>query len=368
MSSWMPEAATGRGPMTGTVLPRAEIADFSVRINGAGLPQPALADVRSVTVQEDLDALSMFTLDLYNWDDQKLQPSWSDSRLFAVGSQVEIWLGYVDALSKVMTAEITGLEPVFTADQPPTLTVRGYDHRHRLARGRKTRSFSNMKDSAIVAQIAREAGLRAEASQTKTTLEFVAQTNQSDWEFLRERASLLGFEVFVRDKILYFRPPANAAQPAVRLSLGADVTEFSPRLSALGQDGQVAVRSWDVKEKKEVVASAAAGSEQAMGTASGPSAASRAFGKSAVAIVDLPATSSARAQDVALGQFKELGLGYITGTVTGLGRPQLKAGTVVRIDGAGQAFSGAYYVTSVTHTLTQDQGYRTSFTVERNAT
>ena len=213
MSSWMPETATGRGAMTGMVLPRAEVPDFSVKVNGAPMPLQARADVRAVTVEEDLAALSMFTLELYNWDDDKLQVSWSDSSLFALGSQVEIWLGYVDDLQRVMTAEITGLEPVFTADQPPTLTVRGYDLSHRFTRGRKTRSFAKIKDSAIVAQIAREAGLRAQVSDTKEQLDFVAQGNQTDWEFLRDRAGLLGYEVYVRDKTLYFRPPGHTAQP-----------------------------------------------------------------------------------------------------------------------------------------------------------
>jgi uncharacterized protein len=100
--------------MTSTVgmaSPGAEIPDFSVKVNGATLPQQARADIRAVTVEEDLDALSMFSLELYNWDDEKLQVSWSDSTLFAVGGEVEIWLGYVDDLHKVMLAEITGLAP-----------------------------------------------------------------------------------------------------------------------------------------------------------------------------------------------------------------------------------------------------------------
>ena len=52
--------------------------------------------------------------------------------------------------------------------------------------------------------------------------------------------------------------------------------------------------------------------------------------------------------------------------MTGSNRSPLHLG--IHIDGAGQNFSGPYHVTSVTHRLSQDQGYRTSFTVERNAT
>ena len=145
-------------------MPRGDLPDLSVRVNGSALPPAAAADLRSVTVQEDLEALSMFTLELHNWDDERLQVSWSDRPLFAVGNEIEIWLGYVGDIYRVMLAEITSLEPMFTAGQPPLLLVRGYDHRHRLARGRKTRTFVQMKDSAIAGADDRSRGPAAMAA------------------------------------------------------------------------------------------------------------------------------------------------------------------------------------------------------------
>ncbi len=342
-------------------MPRGSLPDLSVRVNGLPLPPAAEADLRAITVQEDLQALSMFTLELHNWDDKLLRVSWSDSTLFAVGNEVEIWLGYVDDLHQVMLAEVTSLEPAFTAGAPPVLMVRGYDHRHRLARGRKTRTFVQMKDSAIAGQVAREAGLRAQITDTEVTHGYVIQSNQSDWEFLQRRAALIGYEIFVRDKVMYFRPPRSAAPAARTLSLGQDITEFSPRLSSLAQASDVTVRGWDVKEKKAVVAT------EHSAPPSGPATARRAFGSASVAVLGQPARNLAEASPIARGQFNAMALGYMEGDVIAFGQPQLQAGTVVNIAGAGQRFSGPYYVTSVTHTMTLDQGYQTSFTVQRNA-
>jgi phage protein D len=339
---------------------------MSVLVNGSRLPAAAQADLRSVTVQEDLQALSMFTLELHNWDEDKLQVSWSDSPLFAVGNEVEIWLGYVGDLHKVMLAEITSLEPMFTTDQPPLLMVRGYDHRHRLARGRKTRTFAQMKDSAIASQIAREAGLRARVKDTKVTRSYVIQSNQSDWEFLQRRASLIGYEMYVKEKVLYFRRPQSAAQPAGKLSLGEDIAEFSPRLSSLAQASEVAVRGWDVKAKQAVVATSRAVPDTG-GPPSGSATARRAFGASSVTILGQPARNLPEASPIAQGRFNTTALAYVEGDVVAYGRPQLQAGTVVDIAGAGRTFSGPYYVTSVTHTVTPDHGYQTSFTVQRSA-
>lgn len=345
------------------------LSDFDIRVNGAALPPLARADVRSVTVEEDVDALSMFAVELYNWDEEKLQVSWSDSALFAVGGEVEISLGYVDALQKVMLAEITGLEPTFAADQPPMLTVRGYDYRHRLARARKTRVFSRMKDSAIASQVAREAGLRARVTDTQVSRPHVVQSNQTDLELLRERASLIGYEVYVRDKELVFQPPQRSGQATVELSLDGDVTEFSARLSAVGQVGEVTVRGWDMKQKKGVVGRAGLGQEGPLlgGGASGPRTANRAFGSAATVRVDHPVQTKAEADQIASGQLDAAAMAYVQGEVTCFGHPQLHAGSVVAIKGAGRRFSGPYHVASATHTVSPDGGYETTLIVRRNA-
>jgi phage protein D len=346
------------------------IPDFDVRVNGSPLPPAARNDVCSLTVVEDVEALSMFALELDNWDHEKLQVSWSDSSLFAVGGTVEISLGYVDGLHAVMQAEITSLEPAFTADAPPRLTVRGYDHRHRLARARRTRTFARMKDSAIVGQVAREAGLRCKATDTKITLIHVVQSNQTDLEFLQRRAGLIGFEVYVRDKVLYFQPPQSAGQAAQKLALDGDILELNVRLSTLAQVGEVSVRGWDVKKKEAVVGRAAVGQEYGAmgGRASGPKTAKRAFGAAVATSVTQPVQTKAEADQIALGQFNDVALAYIEGDVTCRGLPTLRAGVTVDIQGAGRTFSGPYYVTSVTHTVTSDDRYETSLTVRRSAT
>jgi len=341
------------------------LPDVGVYVNGMPLPMTALSDLRSVTVAEDLHALSMFTLELHNWDAGTLSVSWSDSRQFAVGGEVQIWLGYVGDLHQVMSAEITSLEPVFTAGQQSVLLVRGYDRRHRLARGRKTRTFLQMKDSTIATQIAREAGLRMEVDDSQTIQGYVIQPNQSDLEFLRRRASLIGYEIFVRDKTLYFRSPRISDLPGDKLSLGEDITEFSPRLSTLDQPTGLDVRTWDVMKKKAIVATAR--DPYTGGRRSGPDTARRAFGPAAVTLTGQPARNLGEASIIADAQFSSGALTFVEGEVIAFGRPQLRAGTVVEISGAGQRFSGPYYVTSVTHTMTTEHGYQTSFTVQRSA-
>ncbi len=352
-------------PVTESLAPQ-----FGIRINGSDLPFKAMTDVISVTVHQDVAAPGMFALRLITWDITAIKITWADDELFAVGNEVEIQMGYVDDLHILMVGEITGLEPEFFASEVPLLTVRGYDRRHRLLRGRKTRSFTQVKDSDLASQIAVRAGLSAQATDTGVTLDYVLQHNQTDLEFLQDRAQRIGYEVVVEDKTLQFRPRQHAGSEVLTLNREGDLIEFYPRLTTLNQVDAVAVRSWNPRDKQAIVGQAASGDESTRmgGSTVGPAAAAAAFGSTESASVDRPVFSQAEADQMARGRFDELALAYITGEGSCIGRTDLRAGTLIGIEGLGRRFSGSYYVTSTTHTYTPQRGYRTGFTVRRNAT
>lgn len=338
-----------------------------VRINGNRIPAQTLADLVAVTVQEDLYAPAMFTLRLVNWDFEKLQVTWSDDRLFAEGNEVDILMGYPGDLKTVIVGEITGLELEFNVEQTLMLIVRGYDRRHRLLRGRKTRSFVQMTDSQIASQVAAGAGLSAEVVDSQVKLEYVLQHNQTDLEFLLERARLIGYEVLVVKKTLFFRPAQIARQSALTLSAQGDLLEFSPRSTTLGQVGEVEVRGWNPQEK-QVITGKAHRAEKFLGKTGGPQAADKAFGKVSRLSVDRPVINRAEAEKIAQGLFNEMALSYIGGEGACEGRPDLRPGLIVDIQGLGKRFSGAYYITATSHEISPALGYQTAFTVRRNAT
>jgi phage protein D len=346
------------------------VPSFRVRINGADLPAQAVADLASVTVHQDIEAAGMFTLHLTSWDLNQRQVTWADDQRFAPGKQVEIQMGYVDNLESLMVGEITGLELEHSAQDPLTLTVRGYDRRHRLLRGRKTRSFVKMKDSDIARQIASDSGLRAEVRDTGVTLEYVLQHNQTDMAFLQDRAQRLGYEVMVEDKTLYFRPHQHTHNEVLTLDRDRDLLEFFPRLTTQSQVDTVAVHGWNPKQKATILSQASAGAVAGSmgGSSSGPKATRAAFGQASAISVDRPVFSGAEADQMARGRLNEMALDYISGEGMTLGRTDLRAGTVVKIEGLGERFSGRYYVTATRHTYTPARGYYTTFTVRRNAT
>ena len=344
--------------------------NIKILLQGKPLSVELEADFVSATVSEDLEAPSMFELKFVTWNVEKQEFTWIDEDIFALGYTIEIQMGYEQDIQTVMVGEITGLEPEFSQDTNPILVVRGHDLRHRLLRGRQTKSFTQMKESDIVSQIAKEKGLTPKVEDTKVKLEYVLQHNQTDWDFLQERAARLGYEIAIDNKTLYFRPHDNGGQKLFTLTYGDDLDDFLPRLSTMNQVYQVKVQGWLPKEKKTVVAKAGSGKEgdKMAGSTSGAKEVQKAFGISSHTIVNQAVSSKAEADQMALGQFQDMAIAYISGEGTCQGYPNLRAGKVVEIAGVGNKFSGLYYIMSVKHDYSKNQGYKTSFNVKRNAT
>jgi phage protein D len=344
------------------------VPSFEVLINGTALDALARGHITRITVDDSTELPSMFTLEMADSVGVDQLTTWiDDERLFTIGNTVNVQLGYPDKVETLIQGEITGVEPEFVNGQT-RLLVRGYDGRHRLQRGRQTRTFVQQKDSDIASQIAGEAGLTAQVEDSGTVHDYVLQPNQSDLDFLQSRARRIQYEVAVADKTLLFRPVGNAQSEIMTLSLADLLLEFYPRLVSGGQVSEVNVRSWSPKDKKELVGKAKVGDEVSTmgGQSSGGAISEDAFGATVALISELPVSSQSEADQIAKARLNALALGLITGDGCCWGRTDLRSGTVIKIDGVGERFSGQYYVTSALHRYQPLRGYRTHFSVRRS--
>jgi phage protein D len=324
--------------------------------------------VARICIDEEVGLPSMCTIELAAGDAEN-ETAWIDEGPFVIGAAVEIELGYGDTTEPLIVAEVTGLEPVFIRGGRPSLTVRGHDRRHRLLRGRKTRSFVQQKDSDIASTIATGAGLTVRAEDSQVVHDYVLQMNQSDLEFLQERASRIEYEVVVEGETLHFRPVQNAQGEALTLTPDDDLQEFYPRLSTMGQLSEVELRGWSPKDKKEILAKAKSGDEVSTmgGSETGAAMAESAFGAGSALVSNVPVLTQAEADQIAAGRFNSSVLELISGDGVCNGRAELRVGKVIKIDGVGARFSGQYYVISASHRYTSRFAYQTHFVVRRNA-
>lgn len=346
------------------------VPDFEVMVDGSPVSAEVETHVVGLTVDDDVGAPSMLTLKLAGSDAQEEAGSWvGDAAPFALGQVVEVKMGYLDDLETVFIGEITGLEPEFAFDQLPSLTIRAFDRRHRLLRGRKTRTFVQQTDSDIAALIAQEAGLNAQVEASDVVHDYVVQVNQTDMAFLQERARRIHYEVVVEDKDLLFRPVGIGESERFTLTMDDDLLEFYPRLSTVRQLSQVQVRGWSVADKEAILGEANAGDETSTmgGQESGGTLSEGLFGAAVGGVHDRPVMTQAEADQIATARLNGTALALIVGEGVCWGRTDMRAGVVVKIDGLGSRFSGNYYVTAVIHRYQPRRGYHTRFTVRRNA-
>jgi phage protein D len=340
---------------------------FAIRVNGTRLEGTVAWQISSITVEEHVDLPSLFTLELGTSDDLNEAVWLDDDKLFAIGDEITIQLGYADsALQTVITGEVTALEIEYAASGLPRLTVRGYDRRHRLQRGRQVRTFVKKKDSEIAQQIATERGLSAKVVDSKTTHEYIVQANQTDMAFLQERARRIHYEIVVEDKVLHFRPVAYDSAPVLSLSIDNELSEFRAQLSSAGQVSRVKASGWNVKDKKAIVARASSYPSMG-GQSSGAALVGKAFGEAEELVTWEPLESQQEADARANARLASIALGFVRGEGVCAGRMDLRAGRAIEITGVGKRFSGPYYVTAVSHNY-GPEGYSTHFTAWRNST
>jgi len=348
-------------------------------------------DLVEVVVDTNLFLPAMFSIvvqDDYDIAIEKFKYIDSDT-IFKVGAEViiemetdEIFDEPSPVKATLINGEITSIEPVFSGSGISQLRIRGYDRSHRLTRGKKTRTFgdanptgSTISDEQIINTIVQETdGITGKEIDTSglsaVKYHYVMQYNQTDWEFLGSRARLLGYQVYVEEKKLYFQKAdvhrgATGDKPAA-LKWGMNLSSFEPRLSSMGQLSQVNVIGWDPDKKQKIEGTSKSVSDKNLAkigiTDKGSGLAKKAFNISAEdSIIDYPLASVDQAKAIAHSKLMEAESSFIRAEgICRQGDPRLIAGRIVEIENVGKRFSGSYYVTEARHEFLGGQ-YLVSF-------
>ncbi|MHC5611296.1 MAG: VgrG-related protein [Nostoc sp.] len=337
-----------------------------------------IKDLLQITIEESLHLPAMFTLVVHNSylpasDKTDRKPQRHES-IFAIGKKIR--LGFVASTTQdsnfgkddkdfMIEGEITGIEMHFNEKSEAPIIVRGYDISHRLHRGRHNRSFLNETDTDIVKKIAEEVRIKAgKIDPSGEPHEYVFQENQTNMEFLRERAARIGFEFFITEDKLNFCKPQS--QKPLELKWLVNISHFSTRITSAEQVSAVEVRSWDYTQKKLITSTA---SSEKVITKTGNNRGSSVSTEynlnnkpPKMTVVDQPVSSAKQAEAMAQALCDELGGEYIYADAKAEGNPQIRPGKLIKLKEIGDRFSGEYYVTETRHFYNQ-RVYSTEFSV-----
>lgn len=377
---------------------------FEIKIAGVNLPLDVLRDVEQVTYKDNVKELDSFELTVNNWDAETQDFKYVGSEtadsltknplhlLFnPCRHNVDVFMGYGENLSLMVTGNFTTLEPNFSSGAP-TLNVRGLNVLHQLRRkpfsyaweGEKTskiaKSFETLPDPSDRKQkrFPLPVEIDPNSIEKEKKITYLAQNNQYDIDFLLALARRIGYVVFVKEKELkknrvvkprrlYFGP-SDANHPGLRpvtfeLKWGISLMDFKPTLTTANQIKSVTVHGWNRSAKQPITGRASLDDPK--------SKLNRDLYKHLEncdareeRVVDEPVFTQDEADERARGILLERSKDLVKASGTCVGLPDLRAGQRVRIAGLGARFSGEYFITDTTHTI-NDAGYVTKFNGRR---
>lgn len=348
--------------------PGIYIARPKVSIDGTDAPELALA-LQSLVVEDTWAGLSRCEATFANWGPKNGAVGFLffDRQKLDFGKKLKIEMGAGDGAGQIFDGRVMALEGRFGRSRPPEVLVLAEDRLQDLRMNRRTRTFENVSDSDVFQQVASQHGLSADVDVSGETHRVLAQVNQSDLAFLRDRAAAVDAELWTEGTSMKVKARPRRSAGDVTLTHGQGLLELTILADLAHQCTGFTVAGWDVSSKKAVShkASQSSLSAEVNGDLAGSSILQQAIGKREQQIVhELPFTER-EAQALAEAHYKRAARRFVTGSGVAEGDARVRVGAKLQLKGLGPLFEGKYTVVRVRHMFSNTDGYRTHFEVER---
>jgi uncharacterized protein len=286
-----------------------------------------------------------------------------DRKLLDFGKGFQIKLGG-DVL---FDGRIMGLEADFPEAGPPTINVLAEDRFQDLRMTRRTRTFADMSDADVMNQIANDHSLSPSVSVAGPQYKVLAQVNQSDLAFLRERARAIDAELWMDGNTLNAKPHSGRGNDTLQLNQGAELRSFCVLADLAMQRTSVAVNGWDVSGKQalQYEATDSAISSELNGDESGVQILQAKLGARKEALAHTVPLNSQEAQAEAETFFRLSARRFLTARGVAETKAKLRVGNKIELKKLGPMFDGKYYLIEIKHLFDSAKGLRTEFTAER---
>lgn len=286
-----------------------------------------------------------------------------DRSVLDFGKDFEIKLGD----DSIFKGKIMGLEGNFPEGQSPEISVLAEDRFQDLRMTRRTRTFTDVSDADVIKQIATDHGLTPDVDVPGPTYKVLAQVNQSDLAFIRDRARSIDAEVWMSDKTLHAKAHTGRNGDKLQMTYGNQLREFNVLADLAMQRTSVAVNGWNISNKAamQFEATDSAISSELNGDTSGVSILQSALGQRKEALAHTVPLNDQEAQHEAEAYFRMSARRFVVGHGTAETNKSLRAGSQLDLQGLGPLFNGKYYVAEVKHIFDSAKGLRTEFRSER---
>lgn len=286
-----------------------------------------------------------------------------DRKILDFGKELQVKM----ASDELFKGRITALEATFPEALAPEIAVLAEDALQSLRMTRRTRTFEDVSDADIFRKIAGEYGLSADIDASGPAHKTVAQVNQSDLAFIRDRARGIDAEIWIKDKTLSVKTRSKRGKDKLSLKYGSQVREFRVIADLANQRTSVVAAGWDVSSKQAVKHEAQDSviSSELGADTSGMSILKKTFGDRTESLVHRVPFNTQEAQSAAESFMKTIARQFVVGHGIAETDPKLRVGVFIEMDGLGKIFNGKYYVAEIAHIFDRVIGFRTEFRAER---
>jgi hypothetical protein len=269
---------------------------------------------------------------------------------------------------KIFDGRISAIEANFGEARPPEIAVLLEDRFQDLRMTQRTRTFADVSDSDVMNRIASDYGLQPNIDVSGPSYKVLAQVNQSDLSFLRERARAIDAEIWLDDKSLHCQSRTKRNNGTVKVNYGGELREVTVIADLAGQRTSVKVNGWDISGKSAMTyeASDQVISGELGSDTSGISILKSAFGDRKEALAHTVPLSSREAQTEAETVMRMTARRFVVAHGITQADAKLRVGTYIDMQGLGPLFSGKYYLCHVKHVFEGTQGFLTTFSAERS--
>jgi phage protein D len=321
--------------------------------------------LQSLLVEETTLGLFRCEANFINWEGTDFL--YFDRKILDFGKVVSVEFGPSSANGPVFAGRITGIEAHYLANRPPEIQLLAEDRLQDLRMERHTRSFENITDADVIRQLASQHGLTAQVDVDGPTYRTLVQANQSDLAFLRERAAAIDAELWIDNRTLYAQSRSRRDAGSVTVTYGKELLEFTVLADLAHQRSSVRVSGWNVKDKEAIDVEAGESTIRAElnGGSSGSAVLARALAQRHERVVVSTPLSQQEAKKIAEARYRARARGFVRGMGVVSGDIRVRVGATIVLKGLGVFFDGPYYVVLARHTFTLDDGFHTTFEVER---
>jgi uncharacterized protein len=335
-----------------------------------GAEQPALSDgLQTMLVEETAGGLYRCELTVGNYGPTRgtVGYLYFDRQLLDFGKSLRIEAGAGEGRGTIFEGRISAMEGRYFTERAPELLLLAEDRLQDLRMTRRTRTFADVSDSDLFSQVASAHSLQPQVDVSGGRHDVLAQLNQSDLAFVRERARAIDAEVWVEGTTLHVQARARRRRGTLTLSYRQGLHEMTAMADLAGQVSGFQVSGWDVRGKQGIAyrAGESAIAGELSGGTGGSAVLGRALGTRDQQVVhEMPVTQQ-EAQALAEAYYRRAARRFVTGRGIAEGDARIHVGAKLELRELGAMFDGAYDVVLASHTFDQAHGYRTAFGVER---